>query len=47
MSLPICPMIQHRFYVGNENIAQTSKAEGGCKIDYYFSDLIIKLQKLE
>jgi len=40
-------MVQHRLYVGNENIAQTSKTEGVCKINYYFSDLIIKLQQLE
>jgi hypothetical protein len=37
MSLPICPMVQllYRFFVGNENIEQTSKTEAKCKINYY------------
>ena len=49
MSLSICPMVQllYRFFVGNENIEQTSKSEASFKINYYFSDLIIKLQQLE
>jgi hypothetical protein len=51
MSLSIFQMVQllvlYRFYVGNENIEQMSKTEASCKINYYFSDLIIKLQQLE
>jgi hypothetical protein len=37
----------YRFYVGSENIAQTSRTEASCKINNYISDLIIKLQKLK
>jgi len=47
MSLPICPMVQLLYIVvtvGNENLEQRSKTEASCKINYYFSDLIIKLQ---
>jgi len=43
MSLPICPMVELlcRLYVGNENLEQRSKTEASCKINYYFSDLIL------